>query len=51
MHPSLNGRSNWFKGVQLLCVYALVALFCYYLPDQVAAAHPQPAAMRRSAPP
>jgi Ca2+:H+ antiporter len=37
-----DGRSNWFKGVQLLCVYALVALFCYYLPDQLAAPHAQP---------
>ncbi len=37
-----DGRSNWFKGVQLLCVYALVALFCYYLPDQLAAPHARP---------
>ncbi len=28
-----DGRSDWFKGVQLLSVYALIALFCYYLPD------------------
>lgn len=28
-----DGRSNWFKGVQLLSVYLLIALFCYYLPD------------------
>ena len=32
-----DGRSNWFKGVQLLSVYALIALFCYYLPDSLAA--------------
>ena len=37
-----DGRSNWFKGVQLLCVNALVALFCYYLPDQLAAPHAGP---------
>jgi Ca2+:H+ antiporter len=37
-----DGRSNWFKGVQLLCVYVLVALFCYYLPDQLAPAPVQP---------
>ena len=36
-----DGRSNWFKGVQLLCVYALVALFCYYLPE-LATPHVQP---------
>ena len=28
-----DGKSNWFKGVQLLSVYALIALFCYYMPD------------------
>ncbi|MFO1418543.1 MAG: calcium/proton exchanger [Methylotetracoccus sp.] len=28
-----DGKSNWFKGVQLLSVYALIALFCFYLPD------------------
>ncbi|WP_367027120.1 calcium/proton exchanger [Methylococcus sp. ANG] len=28
-----DGRSNWFKGVQLLSVYLLIALFCYFLPD------------------
>jgi Ca2+:H+ antiporter len=28
-----DGKSNWFKGVQLLSVYALIALFCYFLPD------------------
>ena len=37
-----DGRSNWFKGVQLLCVYVLVALFCYYLPDQLAPPAAQP---------
>lgn len=28
-----DGKSNWFKGVQLLSVYVLIALFCFYLPD------------------
>ena len=27
-----DGRSNWFKGVQLLTVYALLALVCYLVP-------------------
>lgn len=27
-----DGRSNWFKGVQLLSVYLLIALFCYFFP-------------------
>lgn len=29
-----DGKSNWFKGVQLLSVYLLIVLFCFYLPDQ-----------------
>lgn len=28
-----DGEANWFKGVQLLSVYILIALFCFYLPD------------------
>jgi len=28
-----DGRSHWFKGAQLLSVYVLIALFCYYFPD------------------
>lgn len=28
-----DGKSNWFKGVQLLSVYLLMVLFCYFLPD------------------
>ncbi len=28
-----DGKSHWFKGVQLLSVYLLIALFCYFLPD------------------
>lgn len=34
---SSDGRSTWFKGVQLLSIYILIALFCYFLPDGVAA--------------
>jgi Ca2+:H+ antiporter len=30
-----DGRSNWFKGVQLLLVYALLALVCYLVPTPV----------------
>lgn len=29
-----DGKSNWFKGVQLISVYVLIALFCYFLPDR-----------------
>ncbi|MFM8442752.1 MAG: calcium/proton exchanger [Methylococcus sp.] len=28
-----DGKANWFKGVQLLSVYLLIALFCFFLPD------------------
>lgn len=28
-----DGRSNWFKGVQLLAVYLLLALVCYLVPS------------------
>jgi Ca2+:H+ antiporter len=28
-----DGRSHWFKGAQLLSVYILIALFCWFLPD------------------
>ncbi len=37
-----DGKSNWFKGVQLLSVYLLIALFCFYLPDTPAVAWLQP---------
>lgn len=29
-----DGKSNWFKGVQLLSVYLLIALFCFFLPNK-----------------
>lgn len=31
-----DGKSNWFKGVQLLSVYLFIALFCFFLPDTLA---------------
>jgi Ca2+:H+ antiporter len=34
-----DGRSNWYKGVQLITVYAIMALMFYFLP--VVAAGPQ----------
>jgi Ca2+:H+ antiporter len=30
-----DGRSNWFKGLQLLVVFLLFALLCYFLPNSV----------------
>lgn len=38
-----DGKSNWFKGVQLLSAYFLIALFCYFLPDSPATAWIKPA--------
>lgn len=28
-----DGHSNWFKGVQLIIVYVIIALMFYFLPD------------------
>ncbi|MGB8329359.1 MAG: calcium/proton exchanger [Polyangiales bacterium] len=28
-----DGRSNWFKGAQLIAVYAIIALFFYFVPE------------------
>ena len=28
-----DGQSNWFKGVQLVTVYAIIALMFYFLPE------------------
>jgi Ca2+:H+ antiporter len=33
------GRSNWFKGLQLIITYLLIALLCYFIPNNVT---PQP---------
>jgi Ca2+:H+ antiporter len=36
----VNGESNWFEGIQLLAVYAIIAVALYFLPQ----AAPPPAA-------
>ncbi len=28
-----DGRSNWYKGVQLVLMYAMIAILFYFLPD------------------
>jgi len=28
-----DGRSNWYKGVQLVTVYAVIALMFHFMPD------------------
>lgn len=30
---SIDGETNWFEGLQLLAVYAIVAVFFYFLPS------------------
>jgi Ca2+:H+ antiporter len=30
-----DGRSNWLKGVQLIIVYLLIALLCFFLPGDI----------------
>ncbi|HUP63007.1 MAG TPA: hypothetical protein VNA69_21620 [Thermoanaerobaculia bacterium] len=37
----INGESNWYEGVQLLAVYAIIAVALFFLP---VAAAPQPPA-------
>jgi Ca2+:H+ antiporter len=27
-----DGRSNWYKGVQLIAVYLIIALMFYFIP-------------------
>src|SRR5262249_28648018 len=27
------GQSNWYKGIQLITVYAIIALMFYFIPD------------------
>jgi Ca2+:H+ antiporter len=36
------GKSHWFKGALLICVYLLIALFCYFLPDDLSRASMRP---------
>jgi len=33
----INGETNWYEGVQLLAVYALIAVALYFLPVQAPA--------------
>jgi Ca2+:H+ antiporter len=28
-----DGRSNWYKGVQLVTVYLVIALMFYFIPE------------------
>jgi Ca2+:H+ antiporter len=28
-----DGRANWYKGVQLITVYAIIAFLFYFLPE------------------
>ena len=28
-----DGRSNWYKGVQLITVYAMIAMLFYFMPE------------------
>lgn len=35
-----DGRTNWFKGVQLITVYVLMAMLFYFMPDTPAPAAP-----------
>jgi Ca2+:H+ antiporter len=39
---SSDGESNWLEGVQLLSVYAILAILFYFLPDAHAAATAMP---------
>jgi Ca2+:H+ antiporter len=38
----INGESNWYEGVQLLAVYAIIAIAMFFLPTGVPAAPPVP---------
>jgi Ca2+:H+ antiporter len=29
-----DGKSNWYKGVQLITLYLLIALVFYFVPEQ-----------------
>jgi Ca2+/H+ antiporter len=43
----INGESNWYEGVQLLAVYAIIAIALFFLPE---AAAPTPAPAPAGAP-
>jgi len=36
-----DGRANWFKGVQLVAVYLIIALMFYFIPTAAAAEEPR----------
>jgi Ca2+:H+ antiporter len=38
----INGESNWYEGVQLLAVYAIIAIALFFLPMSQPAPAPQP---------
>ncbi|HEX8170356.1 MAG TPA: calcium/proton exchanger [Thermoanaerobaculia bacterium] len=38
----INGESNWYEGVQLLAVYAIIAIALYFLPGTPPAPAPAP---------
>jgi Ca2+:H+ antiporter len=40
----INGESNWYEGVQLLAVYAIIAIALFFLPAAAASTPPVPAA-------
>jgi Ca2+:H+ antiporter len=35
----MDGETNWYEGIQLLAVYAIIAVALYFLPADLAAAH------------
>ncbi len=47
---SSDGESNWVEGVQLLSVYAILAILFYFLPDAHPAAAGVPNAMPGATP-
>ena len=30
---SIDGQANWFKGIQLITIYAIFALMFYFIPE------------------
>ncbi|HKO56605.1 MAG TPA: calcium/proton exchanger [Thermoanaerobaculia bacterium] len=36
---ALDGETNWYEGIQLLAVYAIIAVALYFLPGESAPAH------------
>ena len=42
-----DGRSNWYKGVQLTLVYAMIAIMFYFLPQSPRSFHRRSHSLRR----